>query len=127
MIVLDASALLALLRGEPGGARVGTAVGEAVLSSVNFAEVLTRLIDLGASVGSLESDLSAAGVRIVEFGAADAEIAAALRTESWARGLSLGDRACLATAVRSHDAVVLTADRAWGAVQLDGVRIVLIR
>ena len=47
-VVLDASALLALLRAEEGGHRVREAVqAGALISAVNWAEVLTRLVQEG--------------------------------------------------------------------------------
>ena len=46
-IVLDASALLAMIREEPGGAAVAAAIGRARMSTVNFAEVVSYLIHAG--------------------------------------------------------------------------------
>lgn len=55
------------------------------------------------------------GVQIFPFTEADAELAGALRTVDGGMALSLGDRCCLALALRAPSAVVLTADRAWAA------------
>jgi PIN domain nuclease of toxin-antitoxin system len=46
-VVLDASAMLALLNQEPGAATVLGVLDRAVISAVNLAEVYTRLIDGG--------------------------------------------------------------------------------
>jgi PIN domain nuclease of toxin-antitoxin system len=43
-VVLDASALLAFLQREPGLDRVRAVLPEAVIGSVNFAEVVTKLV-----------------------------------------------------------------------------------
>ena len=52
-VVLDASALLALLRDEPGAAKVADAIGDARMSSVNYAEVVSHFIHAGMPAGSL--------------------------------------------------------------------------
>lgn len=62
--------------------------------------------------------LGAAGVHIFPVTEADAELAGALRTVDGGRALSLGDRCCLALALREPSTVVLTADRAWATLDL---------
>ena len=57
-VVLDASALLALLRAEPGGVRVAAAiVPGALISALNWSEVLSRLVDLGGDPARVTSIL----------------------------------------------------------------------
>ena len=48
--VLDASALLAFLRREPGGERVEEVLADSVISTVSLAEVLSTALDQGASL-----------------------------------------------------------------------------
>lgn len=123
--VIDASAVMALLRGEPGADRVEAYLPTGVISAVNVAEVVARLIDFGAAPEIALRALGGLQVSILPFDAAIALEAGVLRQSTRARGLSLGDRACLATAKVLGTAVV-TADRAWAELDL-GVEVVLIR
>lgn len=122
--VLDASALLAYLRDEPGAGVVARAISEgAAISAVNLAEVLARASDRGGDAQELAGELSRRGllggaVAVEPFTAADAVEAARLRPGTRHLGLSLGDRACLALAMRV-DAPALTADGSWTESTLD--------
>lgn len=129
--VLDASALLAYLQGEAGSSTVQTALATgAVMNTVNYAEVLSRLSDAGEVAEAANRRLSEQGLiggllDVVELTAEDAVRIASLRTGTRAHGLSLGDRACLATALRLGRPV-LTADRSWADLAV-GVTVRLIR
>ncbi len=124
-IVLDASALLAFLKDEPGAAAVRAALPEAVISSVNLVEVVTRMIDDGFQLENVRTAIAGTSVEPISFDDELAYAAAALREPTRARGLSLGDRACLALALR-RGLSVLTADRQWSGLDL-GVEVRLIR
>lgn len=130
VVVLDASALLALIQGEPGAEVVDELLAQhdCVASSVNMAEVGSKLIDKGLPPEQLERTLAACDVQMVDFDAAQAHTSAQLRAATREIGLSLGDRACLALA-HGLQATAFTADRAW--VDLDaaaiGVQVRLIR
>lgn len=125
MIVLDASAVLAQLYDETGADRVQAAYETAAISAANWAEVIGKVVDRGRAPGLVTDILTVAGITIVPVITSDAQLAGELRRYPWARSLSLGDRLCLALAVRLH-ATVLTADRAWADVDL-GIDIELIR
>ena len=110
--VLDSSALLALLWNEPGADYVAAALPGALLSSVNLAEVVTKLCERGLSASEGRELVESLGVVVVDFDADQAEATAALRDSTRSLGLSLGDRACLALA-RRRNCPALTADAAW--------------
>lgn len=123
--VLDASAVLALLNGEPGGERVEAALAGASVSAVNLAEVLVRLRRAGVGREDCARAVACLALEVVPFDRELAAEAAELEVLTAGAGLSLGDRACLATARRRRQSA-LTADRAW--LRLDiGVRVVAIR
>jgi ribonuclease VapC len=110
--VLDASALLALLQGEPGGDIVQKLVKTAVMSSVNWSEVIQKGLDRQVEVQGLRQELEALGFRIVPLSVEQAETTALLRSSTRHAGLSLGDRACLALAIEL-ELPAITVDRAW--------------
>jgi ribonuclease VapC len=122
--VLDASALLAWLHHEQGSERVEGILELSAVSAVNLSEVLQKGLQAGADVSGLKEDLEALGVEVLVFGPADAELAAALWPATRHLGLSLADRACLATAKRLKVPAV-TADREWEKVE--GVQVEVIR
>lgn len=123
--VLDASAVLAAVLKEAGGARVAELTGSILVSAVNHAEVWTRLLDLNVERSAAETSIGMLGIEIVAFDAAQAESAAALRAQTRSAGLSLGDRACLALAI-SRGAPAMTADRTWSTIELP-VQVELVR
>ena len=121
---LDASALLAYLRDEPGAELVAEAIADGVvISTVNLAEVLSRSADQGANPAKIAAKLAQGGlldgaITVEPFTTADAIDAARLRPLTRNAGLSLGDRACLALA-RRLGTPALTADTAWQGVAHD--------
>ena len=123
--VLDASAILAVLRNEPGAEAVKAVLPRAAICTVNLAEVISTLIDKGASAE--KADMIVADV-IVQRVAADEQLArraGSLRAAATQFGLSLGDRFCLALAEREGVAA-LTTDRVWGELE-NGIAVTLIR
>ncbi|MCL4189692.1 MAG: type II toxin-antitoxin system VapC family toxin [Rhodobacteraceae bacterium] len=124
-VVLDTSAVLAALWGEPGSTRVDEVIGRACISTVNLAEAVAKLIDRGASDADADAVLAALGVAVIPFDRGQAVAAGLLRRATRGRGLSLADRACLALGLAEGLAVV-TADRAWAGLDL-GVTVEVIR
>lgn len=125
MIVLDASALLALLYREPGHEAVGAIVTSSCISTVNLAEVLGRFARDGYEPRPMLDHIVGMGIEIVSFRAPDAALVAILEPPTRSLGLSLGDRACLALGLE-RGIPVLTADRAWSQASL-GVVVHVIR
>lgn len=126
--VLDASALLAGLKEEPGAERVRAALIQgAFMSTVNLAEVATRLRLAGADEGSLRRLAAMHPVQLVPYDQDLAIRTALMATLTLSSGLSLGDRACLALAKRLG-LPALTSDRKWAEVAAAiGVTVELIR
>ncbi|MCX8086389.1 MAG: type II toxin-antitoxin system VapC family toxin [Rhodocyclaceae bacterium] len=110
--VLDASAMLACLNGETGGDEVARLTSEerCLATAVNWAEVLSKLMEWGMSSAEAFEAASSLSIEVVAFDAGLARRCAELRPLTRAQGLSLGDRACLALAERLR-VPVLTADR----------------
>ncbi len=123
--ILDASALLAYLHQEPGWVEVHEFVGESCIGAVNWCEVAQKTERKGLVVEKVRNMLDELGLEVVPFSAKQAELAAHLWEETRRYGLSLADRACLALAME-RQAPVLTADRAWGELELN-VEIRLVR
>lgn len=114
-VVLDASALLAMLRDESGASEVAEAVAGARMSAANYAEVVSHFIRAGMPLGSGRCLVAAAAETIVDADQALATIAGRLRAATAKAGLSLGDRFCLALA-RREGVPGMTADKQWRTV-----------
>ena len=125
MIVLDSSALLAMLFFEPGCERVAELVPRSCMSTVNLAEVLGRLARDGRALDAALAQIEQMGIVWIDFDRELAIGAAALLVPGASLGLSLGDRACLALA-RLRDLPAVTADRAWAKLDL-GIRVEVVR
>jgi PIN domain nuclease of toxin-antitoxin system len=126
-IVLDASALLAMIREEPGGDTVAGAIARARMSAVNFAEVVSFLTHAGVPASQIEAMLSPLPVAVIDADLELAWSAGRLRKTTAKAGLSLGDRFCLALAARDR-LPAWTADRQWRTIASGiDVDIVVIR
>ncbi len=110
--VLDASAVLAVYFDEPGGERVLRVLPDALLSAVNYTEVIGKCLDRGDTPDRAVRKLATLGFHIVAHDAALARRAGEMRTLTKWLGLSLADRACLALAEREN-LPVFTADKNW--------------
>ena len=124
-VVLDASAVLAVLNGEPGGDKVSGRMSGGLMSTVNAVEVGTRLVDAGMTPDIANEAIDLLGMMIVDFDGELAAMATALRPATRKAGLSLADRACLALAAR-EGLLALTADQLWSSVDV-GVEVEMIR
>jgi PIN domain nuclease of toxin-antitoxin system len=125
--VLDASALLALLKDEPGAAMVANVLADARISAVNWAEVVSHFIHLGMPPHEVDAMLRPLPLTVVAADEGLGVAAGRLRAMPASAGLSLGDRFCLALAHR--DGVpAMTADRQWWAIaDAVGAQVVIIR
>ena len=125
-VVLDASAVMAILDREPGADKLTTdLLKHAVISAVNLAEIQAVLVNRGIAPDDAWRDASSPVRDVVAFTGDQARITGSLVDRTRSLGLSLGDRACIALGV-SLDAPVYTADRAWKKLKL-GIPIHLLR
>jgi ribonuclease VapC len=114
-VVLDASAVLALLQEEQGADEVEGLLDGASMSCVNLSEVIQKAEQHGVDTEGLEYDLEALGIEFHDFDLSMTRPTAALWSAG--SGLSLGDRACLALA-ETMDATAVTTDGRWAAAGL---------
>ena len=117
-VVLDASAVMAVLNREVGAERlIPSLLAKACCSTVNVAEVQGKLVDKGLAPDDAWDDLTAVVREVFPFSSQHARTAGSLITKTRASGLSVGDRACLALALELN-APVYTADRSWKNLKL---------
>jgi len=124
-VVLDASALLALLHKEHGSELVERNLPGAALLTVNYSEVLKKTVEKGGALSSADSFIRQLQLQIITFDELLASDTAALWDKTRKSGLSLADRSCLALG-RSMNRTVLTADKRWAELDV-GVKVKLIR
>ena len=117
-IVFDSSVLIAILRQEPGSEVGEQSLNEALISTVNLAEVATYLARNSVPTETINNALATFPIEVVPFDREQGLIAGCLYPACKSLGLSLGDRACLALA-KSKRLPVLTADRVWLDLEID--------
>jgi ribonuclease VapC len=112
-VVLDASAILAVIGGEPGAEKLTPdLLARAVGSAVNLSEVQAKLVSRGWSSEQAWEDATSPVREVVAFDEAQARVAGDLATQTRHLGLSLGDRACLALGI-ALKVPVYTAEKVW--------------
>ena len=117
-VVLDASALLAVIEGESGAEKIEDILADSAISAVNLSEVVAKLVDRGFDNERVVAVIDAFSLAVHSFDAAQAWRAGLLRRKTRMRGLSLGDRACLVLA-ELLEAPAMTTDRAWAGLDLE--------
>lgn len=126
-VVLDASALIAMLKGEKGASKVAGAIAGARVSSINYAEVVSHFVHAGMPPHEVDAMLQPLPMEVVSADRALATLAGRLRSVTAEAGLSLGDRFCLALAQRDG-LPAWTSDQSWKKVaDAVGVKVVAIR
>ena len=127
-IVLDSSAILALLNDEPGASKVEAVLDRAIVGAANLAEVAAKLGEKG--LGKEEVEVVLAVIHDVRPMTQEQALAAgALRMPTRSMGLSMGDRACIALAMELG-ATAMTCDRAWNSLDptiISGARVDMLR
>ena len=125
-IVFDASAILALLRDEPGADVVAQYIGDGLISAVNFQEVIKGLLRREVPIDAALAMLDALHLDVRPHGREDAIGAATLYSATKEFGSGLGDRTCMALAI-AEGLPVLTADQEWAKIKLPGLKLMLAR
>lgn len=124
-VVIDASALLALLNAEPGADIIAEAISEAVISTVNLSEVIAKLCAAGMPANAIRQVIQPLGLDIEPFDEEQAYQAGFLHASTQGTGISLGDRACLSLA-KMLGVAALTTDKMWKGLAV-GTTIKVIR
>lgn len=121
--VLDSSAVLAVINSEKGGEQVEPKLPDSILSAVNAAEILTKLGERDIEIRDALDHFLDLGLEVVNFDVEQASAVASLRPVTKHLGLALGDRACLALAMREN-ATAVTADRDWQTLDVCSVEVI---
>lgn len=124
-VVLDSSAILAVIQNEPGQEKVLPVLHGALISTVNLAEVATRIARGGAPQAVIEAAIHKLPVQPCDFSYEHVVFAGFMEQQTRAKGLSLGDRICLTLAIHNN-VPVMTTDRAWSEIELP-IEVQLIR
>ncbi|MEO6608166.1 MAG: type II toxin-antitoxin system VapC family toxin [Aestuariivirga sp.] len=126
-VVLDASALIALLKNEPGAEMVAQALSDTKITAVNYAEVISHFVHAGMPATEVDAMLCPLPLVIVPADENLARLAGHLRAQTASAGLSLGDRFCIALA-KIDKLPAWTADRQWQSIAASvDVKITIIR
>jgi len=115
--VIDSSALLAEVFGEPGADVVVRSLPGSVMSTVNWSEVAQKSSLRGLRTRPLRLRVQLGGLTLIPFSSQHAETAAALWPQASRYGISLADRACMALAIELG-ATIITANRRWAELDL---------
>lgn len=121
--VLDASAVLAYLQNETGKEKVEAILESSIISRVNVAEVLTKLVEKGLSIAEAKEAFDNLDLIVIEFDENQSLKAAELRPLTKYLGLSLGDRCCVALAIQ-EDLPAVTADKNWAGLKFCKVEVI---
>jgi PIN domain nuclease of toxin-antitoxin system len=116
VIVLDASAVLALLLKEPGARRVEDELPDSAISAATLTEIITKAMKRGITSDAAYSAVVDWGIQIVPVDTTQARIAAEISKAPKELDLSMGDRLCIALAIAQR-AKLMTSD--GGILQLD--------
>lgn len=125
-VILDASALLALIQEETGAEIIKPLLKFSVMSAVNVTETLSVLQRTNISPEEGLTLITDIVTTIVPFDLEQAEQVAKLHPLVQPQGLSLADRACIVLGIKLQ-IPIYTADRIWDELKLDNIDIRLIR
>ena len=125
-VVFDASAVVAVLRDEPGANTIAPFCGDGLLSAVNLQEAIKILRGRGFSAKGVAYMIETLDLEIIPHNEIDAYQAAELVQATQQFGSGLGDRTCMALAI-SKGVPAITTDRAWAKLSIPGLDVILAR
>jgi ribonuclease VapC len=99
-VVLDASALLAFLRNEPGADEVAAVLRMSSISAFSLAKTISKMVEYGKPLDDVAYQIDWLHIAVIPFDAEQAKIVASLWRITRALGRSLGDRACLGLGIK---------------------------
>jgi len=126
-ILLDASAIIALIQKETGYKEVDDILPISSISTVNFAELVTSLVKKNVTTEDIDIIIDNIIPEIIPFSHEVSIKTGKLLSLTKPYGLSLGDRACIATALHHNKEIIYTADKAWANLDIPNLKIHLIR
>ena len=124
--VFDASAVIALLRDEPGAEMIAGYAGDALISTVNLQEVVKALLVRGFTLDIARTMIEALHLEVRSHEIEDAYAAAALEPATRVIGRGIGDRTCMALAI-SAQVPAITTDQEWSRLAIAGLTVIRAR
>lgn len=125
-VILDSSAIIALIKGETGAGIVEPLLGSIVMSTLNISEAAGILIDLGMPEEECKNSIEPYVDLVVPLDIQQSFEMAYLKKLIPNKGLSIGDRACIALGIKMA-LPIYTADKIWAKLDIEGADIILIR
>lgn len=126
MVVVDSSAVLAILNSEPGADFIANHISDAVMSAVNLQEVAKKMLEAGADEDAVRRSVDRLGIDVLPHDREDALLAASLAPLTKKFGSGIGDRSCMALAIRLG-VPAITTDRNWTRLEIPGLEVLLAR
>ena len=96
------------------------------MSAVNYQEAAKELLEQQLAVEQAAATLAELRLEIVPHDSADALLAASLAPATRKFGRGLGDRSCMALAIRLG-VPAITTDRMWAQLEIPGLEVILAR
>ena len=126
MVVVDSSAILAVLNRENGAEFIVSRLRGSFVSAVNLHEVAKKMLEAGSTKDAIHAAMDRLGIRVMAHDADDAYQAASLAAATRKFGRGLGDRSCMALAIRLG-VPAITTDRTWAQIDVPGLEVILAR
>lgn len=124
--MLDSSAIIAVFHREPGADFIVSHLAEGLVSAVNVQEVVKKMLDRGYTLDVIAESIRSLGIQVVAHDAEDAYLAASLAPVTKEFGRGIGDRSCMALAIRLG-VPAITTDRSWAKLEIPGLDVILAR